>query len=688
MTADARVLLEPWHHPERLGGLPPFDRVTPTALETAYRAAVDLKRDEVRAIAANPAPPTFANTLEALEDCGRALQRVQCLTSVFSQTMATGEMPAVAQRLAPLASALEDHIAHDDALFARIAAVYAARHAAGLSAQQIRLVEVVHERMLRRGAALAAAARARLAWINGRIAELSTAFNQNLLADQAQVQWIDDAAGLAGTNDSLRQLLRQAAVELGRPDAWALRNQRAVVWPFLTQSTRRDLREQAWRMWTDRGDHAGEHDNKPLIAEILRLRGEKARLLGHASFAHLALADRMARTPETALAMLERAWKPVLAATQEQIAAFQAVADAEGAGIRLAPWDRLHYAEKMRQARFGFDNEALRPYLALDAMLEAMFWAAGRLHGLTFHALPDDVPRCHDSVRAYELRRGGETVGALYFDLFARPGKSHGSYQMQWRSAESFRERVLPISCITSNLPRPGPGQPTLLAWEYANVFFHEFGHALHMLANNASYPSLGSMHVDWDFVELPALLNERWLADRELLVRFARHHQTGEPLPLEMLDALEAALRFDRIFSVALDYLAPAIVDMKLHLLADGAPGREIDAVAVENETLAALGMPAAWDEVMRVPHCVHIWSGAYAAGLYSYLWADVMAADAAEAFQQSPGGWYDAGTARRWRDTVLSVGTRVPAEQAFRDFRGRVPDPDALMRRFGLPG
>jgi peptidyl-dipeptidase Dcp len=683
LTPEAAVLLEPWRGP--CGGLPPFDKVTPPALEAAYRAAIDAKRAELRAITDNAQPATFANTIDALEDSGRALARLQTLLSVYAQTMATGDMPAVHQRLAPLASALDDEFGQDGELFARIDAVFRAR--SELGAVQRRLVELIHERMLRRGAALPPPARARLAQINARYAELFACFSANLQADEKRIVWIETEAELAGVPENLRKLLRQAATELGRPAAWAVRNMRAMVWPFLTQSTRRELRERVWRLWTQRGDNPGEHDNNPVIREILALRGEKARLLGFPSFAHLATADRMARTPQAALAMMERTWGPVLDVTKQQIAHYQAIADAEGAGITLAPWDRLHYAEKLRRARFGFDNEALRPYLSLDAMLQAMFWAAGRLYGFSLHDLPaDDVPRLDESVRVLELRRDGACAGVLYIDLFARAGKGHGSYQQQWRSAETFRGRVLPMACITSNLPKPAPGEPTLLAWEYANVFFHEFGHALHMLDNATAYPSLGPMHVAWDFVELPSLLNERWFSEPELLARFARHHQTGEALSLPMLGALNASLQHDRVFSVNLDYLAGAITDMRMHLMADGQPGRELDPVTIENQTLAELGMPAAWDLIMRMPHCFHCWSEHYAAGMYVYIWAEVMAADVAEAFAQAPGGWYDRDIARRWHETVLSVGTSVPADKAFRNFRGRDPDPDALMRRFGL--
>jgi peptidyl-dipeptidase Dcp len=392
----------------------------------------------------------------------------------------------------------------------------------------------------------------------------------------------------------------------------------------------------------------------------------------------------MARSPDRAMAVLRRTWDAVLVATQRQLGEYQAIADAEGAGFELAPWDRLHYAEKLRRQRFDLDGERVRQYLPLTRMVEAMFWAAQRVHGLSFEEL-HDVPRLHPSIRVFEVRRGDEAVGVLYADLFQRPGKAHGSHQHQMRSAESFRGRVLPISNMVSGLPPPLPGEPVLLPWEYANVLFHEFGHALHMLLNRARYPSLGSLQVAWDLVELPALLNEYWLRDHELLARFARHHATDEPMPPPLVERLDAGLGYDRIFSVNLDYLGGAIVDLKLHLMADGS-GREIDAVAVERDTLAELGMPPAWDLILRVTNSIHSFVGGYDAGLYSYLWSDLMAADAAEAFLQSPGGLYDVDVARTWRDTVLTVGHTVDAAESYRRFRGRDPDPGALMRRFDL--
>ena len=680
-NSAVEALLRPWNGP--YGGLPPLDQATPQSIEAAYHAAIESKQAEVRTIAGNPAPPTFDNTIAALEDSGRTLQRVDAVLHVYSATMNTGDMPETARRLAPLLPQLDDEIAHDDALFARVDAVYAARGSGALTAEQQRVTQVVRDRFLRSGAGLSPAAKSRLEEINVRLPTLQNKFEQNLLSvESTQAVFLKDEAGLDGMSESARAAAAVAAAALGRPGVWAILNTRPAVWPFLTTSTRRDLREEVWRMWTTRGDHPGEHDNKPVIAEILRLRGEKARLLGYPDFAHMATANRMARTPDAAMALLRDVWGRVLGPTRALIGELQKIADAEGAHFELAPWDRLYYTEKLRRTRFGLDSEAVKPYLRLDSVLNAMFWEAGRVHGVSFKEI-SGAPVNHPDVRVFEVSRAGEPVGVLYFDLFRRAGKNRGSWSTEYRAEESFRGRVLPIAAVISSVERPADGGPVLLTWEEANVWFHEFGHTLHMLSSTARYPSLDSLAVPWDFVEVPALLNERWFHNRELLTRFARHYKTGEPIPITLLEKVERAARFERVFSLNLDYLAPAIVDVKMHLLADG---REIDAVALENQILADLGMPHAWDEIMRVPQNVHAFSLDYAAGVYGYLWADVIAADIAEAFTCSPGGLYDTGTAERWRSTVLTVGDTVPMEDAFRNFRGRDPDPSALLRQFGL--
>ena len=466
LSAQAQSLLQPWSGP--FGGLPPFDQATPDAIEQAFHAALEIKRAELRAIATNPEPPSFDNTLAAWEDSGRALYRVQKVSGVMAQLASSGNMPAVAQRIAPLASTLDDAIAHDTALFARVDAVWHERAAGGLNAEQQRLVEVVRGRMLRAGAALSAADKQQLQTLNARLAELGSRFTANLMAEQErQAVFIEDASGLAGLSDAQVQAAAAAAATKGRPGLWAIPSQRPLVWPFLIHSTRRDLREQVWRMWTNRGDNAGEFDNKPLVAEMLRLRGRKARLLGHASYAHLMLANRMARAPETALALLMRTWGPVLKASRAQLAEFQQMADAEvpeGAGITLAPWDRLHYAEKLRRARFGLDSDAVRPYLTVQGVTQAALAAASKLHGLRFELLPE-APLVHPSCSVYAVHQGDQALGVLYLDLFQRAGKGHGSHQQELRSAENFRGRVLPISLVVSGVPLPADGEPALMTW-------------------------------------------------------------------------------------------------------------------------------------------------------------------------------------------------------------------------------
>ena len=680
-TSASAAMLTRWSG--RAGGLPPFTSVTPASLASAFEAAVDERRAAVRRIAGNSVPATFDNTVAALEDAARRTRNLSSLFSLYANNMATGAMPEVTKRLAPLVPALDDEIAHDDALFARLEAVYRSRHRGRLATDQVRLTELLHEQFLRRGAGQSPQRKARLEEINRRLATLEAQFNRNLRADEsAGVVFIEDEAGLAGLSSSTRAAAAEQATAKGRAGIWAVPNARPAVWPFLQTSDRRDLREQVWRMWTERGDHDGESDNKPVISEMLRLRGERARLLGYPDFAHLALADRMAKTPDTALTLLKDVWDRVLPPTQALLTDLQSIAHREGADIALAPWDRLYYTEKLRHERFGFRSEDVKPYLELDSVLAAIFWAAGRVHGLEFREL-HDAPVWHADVRAFEVRQGGEPFGYVYFDLFRRDGKGRGSSTSELRSAESFRGKVLPIALFYSSIERPADGGKALLTLEEANVWFHEFGHALHMLSNTTRYPSLGSLAVPWDFVEVPALLNERWFHDPELLRRFARHYQTGAPIPDALIEGFERAARFERVFSLNLDYLAPATVDLEMHLLADG---RDIDAVALERKVLMDLGMPAAWDEIMRVPHSVHSFSAGYAAGVYSYLWADVIAADIADAFVLSPGGLYDPDTARRWRETMLAVGTSVPIDEAFRRFRGRDPTPRALLERFGL--
>ncbi len=675
------LLTTDWPGP--YGGLPPVDRVTPTALEAAYRRAVDLKRAEFDAIATNPAAPTFENTVAALDRSGTALLRAERLLQIFTSTASTPEIRGVSASVLPLSASLDDEIAFNDRLFARVGALRDALPESAPTPEARRLVTVVYEDFVRRGAALDRQARKRLKVVNARLASLIAQFGQNLAREEESlVIWLDSPDELEGVGADRIEIAREAARARGRPGKFAVPMQRPSVWPVLTHAKSRQLRERVFNLWASRGNNRGEFDDVPLMTEILELRGQKARLMGFPSYAHLATAARMAGTPEVASAMLERAWQRLLPHTQEEIAALQAIADAESADLEIAPWDRLYYAEKLRAREFGFDSEAVRPYLPLQSVLHGMMWAAAESFGLAFrevHGIPVIAPE----VSVYEVTREGHVVGLLYIDIFQRTGKGPASWAAEYRPAERGDPAVLPVVALHSNVVRPPDGSSPLLTWEVANVIFHEFGHALHMLSNGASYRALGSLRVPFDFIETPSLFNERWLRDHRVLERFARHHATGQPMPDALVAGLERSLQHDRVFSMTLDYLATAIVDMRLHVMSDG---RRIDAVAEEARILEELHMPSAVRPLLGVSHAVHTFTEAYAAGVYTYLWSDTLAADIAESFIAAPGGLFDRDVAARYRRTILEVGNTRPISEAFREFRGRDPDPDALFRRFDL--
>ena len=542
---------------------------------------------------------------------------------------------------------------------------------------------VTHDDLVRRGASLDAARRTQLKQVNARLATLMSEFGQHTSREEeALVIYVDDPAELKGLPDDRIAAAKAAATSRGKPDQWAIPMQRPAVWPVLTRVDSRPLRERVFRLWESRGDNRGPFDNTPVMTEILKLRGERARIFGYPSYAQYATAPRMAGTPDVARAMLERAWKLLLPVTRQEIANLQRIADAEHAGITIAPWDKLYYAEKYRQQEFGLDSDAVRPYLALQNVLDGMMWAAGQTYGLAFRELKN-VPVVAPDVRVYEVARGKDVIGVLYVDVFQRKGKGPASWTDESRTAERGSAAVLPIAMLHSNVVHPADDGPPLLSWEVANVLFHEFGHALHMLSNGAQYRALGSLHAPWDFIEVPSLLNERWLLDRAVLSRFARHYQTGEPMPAALIDKVERSLKHDRVFSVNLEFLATALVDLRIHLLADG---RSIDAVEEERKILAELDTPPAVTPLLPVSSAFHTFTEAYGAGVYTYLWSDAIAADIAEVFLAARGGLYDQGVAARYRRTILEAGNTRPMQDAFREFRGHDPDPDALFRRFDL--
>ncbi len=670
-------LLSPWTGP--YGGVPPFDKARGEDFKPALLAGIGQNRAEIATIANNPAPPTFENTIEALEDSGRALHRVSTIYGVFTSTMNDKAMQAVEMEMAPALAAFSDEVIQNAALFARIKAVYDARKNSGLSPEQQRLARVVYRNFVRHGAALGEKEKARLAAINQRIAVLSTQFGQNILADEEE-QWLelDNEADLAGLSPQQRQTAAATAELKGLKNKWVIANARSAMEPFLTYSARRDLREKAFRLWTSRGD--GAHDNKPLIGEILSLRAEKAELLGFPTFAHWVADDQMAKTPDAAMALMQKVWLRAVARVREEVAEMQKIVDAEGGSFRIAAWDYRYYAEKVRAARYAFDQNEIKPYFVAERIIEAAFWVAEQLYGLEIIEARG-VPVVTPDVRVFELRRGGKFVGLFYLDPFARPGKHSGAWMSEYRTQERFKGEVAPIVSNNANFMKDGG--KVLISWDDAVTIFHEFGHALHAVNSNVTYPSLAGTNVVRDFVEFPSQLNERWLARPEVLSRFARHFETGEVMPDALIAKIRNAEKFNQGFATV-EYLSSAIIDMRAHF----AGKAFADAQVFENETLREIGMP---DEIAmrhRLPHFAHIFAGeGYAAGYYNYIWADTLVADAAEAFSEAPGGFFDAGTVRRLHDDIMSVGNTVDADEAFRRFRGRDVRVEPLMRDRGFP-
>lgn len=673
-------VLAAWDGP--YGGSPPFDRVETEHFVPALEAAMEEKLADVTAIAENPAAPTFDNTLVALEASGELLRRASALYNVYTTTMNTPAMREVQTWASPKMAAMRDAIIQNGPLFERIKAVYAARESSGLNAEQQRLAQVVYERFVRQGAALSAADKARLAEVNQRLASLYTLFGQNILADEeGEALILESEADLAGLSADQRDAAAQAARDRGLAGKWAIANTRSAMEPFLTFSDRRDLREKAFRLFNARAD-GGAHDNAAIMTEIMSLRAEKAKLLGHPTFAHWIADGQMAKTPDAAMKLLTEVWGPARARVAEEVAELSEVASAEGANEPIAPWDYRYYGEKVRKAKYDLDEDEVKPYLQLSKLVEGMFWASGRLFGLEFRLI-DDLPTCHPDVSVYEVTRRGSRVGLWYFDPFARAGKRSGAWMNEYRTQERLGGvATTPIISNNENFIPPATGEPALISWTDAVTLFHEFGHGLHGLNSDVIYPSLAGTAVLRDFVELPSQLFEHWLPTRDLLARFAVHHRTGEPMPQALVEKLLRAENFHQGFKTV-EYLACAILDMKAHLMGD----TPFDAAAFEIEALEEVGMPKEIVLRHRLPHFSHMFgSEAYAAGYYNYIWADTLTADAAEAFAAAPGGFYDADLAKKLLAEILSVGnTREPGE-AFRRFRGRDAGVDALMRDRGF--
>jgi peptidyl-dipeptidase Dcp len=673
-------LLEDW---SGSFGVPPFARIKPEHFPPAYARAFAAHEAEVAAIAADPAEPTFANTVEAMETGGQALTRIGNVFGVLAGAHTNDAIQQIERDLAPKEAKHWNRILMDEVLFRRIDRLHRQRDKLGLSAEQARVLDRYRVMFIRAGAALDKAAKVRLAAINEQLATLGTAFSQNVLADeQGYALVLESEDDLAGLPDFVRTAARAAAEERGLAGQHVVTTSRSSVEPFLQFSTRRDLREKIFRAWIARGDGGGATDNKAIIAEMVALRAERARLLGFETFAHYRLDDAMAKTPDAVRALLDRVWPAARRRAMEDCVALQALVQAEGGNFKLAPWDWRHYAEKLRKQRCDVDEATIKPYFQLDRIIEAAFYTANRLFGLTFERRTG-IPVWHDDVRVWEVRdAGGRHRGLFFGDYFARASKHSGAWMTTLRDQQKLTGDIRPLVINVMNFSKGGEGAPALLSFDDARTLFHEFGHALHGLLSDVTHPMIAGTSVLTDWVELPSQLYEHWLERPEILGRFAVHCDSGAPIPDDLLRRLIAARTFNQGFATV-EYVASALVDLDLHLQ----PSAEnLDITAFERSALARIDMPAEIVMRHRPPHFQHVFTGGgYASAYYSYMWSEVLDADAFAAFVET-GDIFDPGIAKKLHDHVYAAGgSRDPAE-LWAAFRGRLPSPQGLLRKRGL--
>ncbi len=678
--AGTNPLLRPWPAPH---GLPPFAEIAPAHFPPAFERAMQAHRDEIAAIAGNAEAPSFENTLTAFDVGGRELRRISKLFFNLAASETSPELQAIERDMSPRLAAHYSTIYLNGGLFDRIDRLYGRRSDLALDPEQLRLVERVHLDFVREGARLSEAAKARYATIVERLATLSTRFSQNVLADEAGYRLVlSNERDLAGLPDGLRAAARSAARERGLADAWVITLSRSLVVPFLTYSDRRDLREQAFNAWVRRGENDGEHDNRLVAREILALRNEQARLHGYASYAEYALVDRMAGKPAAVAKLLAEVWEPAKARAAAEREALAAMALAHGETAAIEPWDWRYYAEKVRKARYGFDEAIVKPYFSLERMLGACFDTAQRLFGLSFIERPD-LPTYHRDVRAFEVRGSDDRlVGFFLSDNFARPTKRGGAWMSDYVAQSRVAGETLPIVVNNNNFAKAPPGEATLLSADDARTLFHEFGHGLHGLLSQVTYERLSGTRVLKDFLELPSQIFEHWAFEPAVLKRHAVHHVTGEPIPEELVEQLDRARRFNQGFQTV-EYTACALVDMALHEKSDV---EHLDISDFERAELERIGMPREIVLRHRLPHFGHLFaSSGYAAGYYVYMWAEVLDADGFDAFIEA-GDPFDPTVAERLRRYVYASGGTLDPAQAYRLFRGRDPVVGPMLAKRGL--
>ena len=681
MTAEHPLLAE-WTGP--YGGVPDFDHASLDNLAADTRQGMADNLADIDAIVNNPEAPTFENTIVALERSGEGLGRLFTYWGIWSSNMSTPEFRAIEQELTPELSAFNSQITQNPALFERVRAVYEGDEMQSLRPDQQRLVQLTYDQFARNGATLEGAAAERYAEINQELAQLYNTFSNNLLHDEESYVTYISEDQLSGLPESFIRASAAAAEARGHEGEYAITNTRSSMDPFLTFSDERDLRETVWRTYYDRGDNGDAYDNNAVIMDILRLRDERVELLGYDNYAQWRLENRMAGTPENAMALMVPVWDAAVARIHEEVADMQALADARGDDITIEPWDYRYYAEKVRQDRYELDSDEVKQYLQLDNLREAMFYVAGELFGFEFRELPaGEVSVWHPTVRVWEVtdRASGDNVGLWYLDPYARQGKRSGAWANTFRGHTTFDGETNVLATNNSNFVEPAPGEPVLVSWDDATTFFHEFGHALHALSSNVAYPTLnGGVR---DYTEFQSQLLERWLLTDPVVENYLVNVETGEPMPQELIDRIRAAANFNQGFNTG-EYLASALMDMVYHTTDPAEIG---DPDSFERDTMEELGMP---DEIVmrhRSPQFGHVFSGeGYSAGYYGYLWADALTADATEAFEEA-GSYYDPAVAGRLVEYLFAPRNSIDPAVAYREFRGRDADPAALMRDRGFP-
>lgn len=675
-SASDPVLLQEWTGPYE--GVPPWDKVKVAQFPAAFQAAMQASKAEFEAMLAKPEAITFDNTITASELSGEKIGRLFSIWGVHSSNLSNPEVRKIQAEWEPKVSAFFSELSLDARYFQRVKYLYDQRANLGLDAKQMRLLERTYDGLVRNGAMLDAAKKAQVIRIETDLAKKFSAFSEKVLADEETFILITDAADLAGLPESYVAAIQAAAKAKGQT-GWAVVNTRSAVQPFLENSTRRDLREKVWRAFTMRGDNQNANDTNATIAEILKLRQQRAEILGFPTHAHYRMADTMAKDPNKAMDLMMKVWPAAVARVKEEVADMQAIANADN--IIIEPWDYRFYAEKVRKAKYDLDQEAIKPYFQLDNMVAAMFDAAGKLYGMSFTENTGTVPVFEPKVRTFEVKRDGKVVGLFYLDNFARAGKRSGAWMTTYRSQHKLGGKNDIVLASNNNNFVPGAdGVPTLISIDDASTLFHEFGHAIHYLNYDITWPGLGG--TPRDFVEYPSQVNENWLLTPYVLNTYAKHYKTGEPIPAALVEKIRASDTFNQGFSTV-EYLSSAILDMKLHNRSEPVT----DPRAFERDTLAEIGMPKEMAMRHRLPQFNHLFADdGYSAGYYSYLWSETMDADTWAAFTEKGDVW-DKATAERFRSMLLATGNETDRIEAYRAFRGRDPDVKYIMKKRGFP-